>query len=129
MNKIRILQLAEQIDKTEFLDRKLVRPAVPSFCMGFVKYHCGSPACLMGWTEHMFGPISSSGNFFETGRLLGLSVLEAERLFDPSEFDDQFRKDVGVFELRTITPDWAAACLRRLAETGEVDWVGTKPTY
>ena len=82
---------------------------------------CGTMCCIAGTAYQFFGGEGKSF-FIQAANLLELDYKTAERLFyalkgSPGE---------GVIDLATITPAWAARCIRKLIATGEVDWVGTQ---
>lgn len=125
MNKERILALADLIEKQPHTPVQ----AESGFNMADLVRECGTPACIAGWAawEEEGRPAAVSAP--DTGwclerkaqQYLGLAPSgEAElsdtaySLFYPE--GDQ----VGFYD--EITPAQAAACLRHLAETGEVDW-------
>lgn len=91
-----------------------------------ILHNCGTAACLGGYTEALFNPTRTS--FCGTrglwspedplpsdsaGTLLGLTVAQAHNLFMPPHAN-------GAWDC--ITPAIAADTLRRLAETGQVEW-------
>ena len=81
-------------------------------------YHddCGTPACIYGhlvpYNEDRHGWVAGTER-------LGITEWQGQQLFSC----------LGTsVNLSDVTPQWAAACLRKLAVTGVVDWIGTKPT-
>lgn len=72
-------------------------------------HNCKTVACVGGWTCAVFG--FHRHDDFEAADALGLTNQEAHLLFYPSGE-----------AAYTATPAQAAACLRHLAETGEVNW-------
>ncbi|PZP62989.1 MAG: hypothetical protein DI604_28090 [Delftia acidovorans] len=115
MNKERILALANLIEKQPHSAVE----EVSGFNMVSYVHACGTPACIAGWAVASEGtpsplahqPIQPTGVSSRAAKYLGLEYPEAEELFLG-----------GVYDLDEITPAQAAACLRHLAETGEVDW-------
>ena len=139
MNKERILKLADRIEETEYYNPveslvfskyELSLSRINKFCMGFMRFDCGSPACLMGWALDMFGKDEGlkSTEYAVVGELLDMDADPARMLFNPDQFDEMFIRELGLMgTMYKITPQWAANCLRSLANTGFVDWIGTKP--
>lgn len=93
-----------------------------------ILHNCGTAACIGGWTEALFNPgrstfLGTRGLWDESpaavvptdsaGDLLGLTVAQAHDLFMPPHTS-------GAWDC--ITPAIAGATLRRLAETGQVEW-------
>lgn len=102
---------------------------------------CGSISCIIGhvlalrdgqfeakdwegfreeWSDH----VASLKD--EAGEALGLSPEEQEELFFPdsreADHKNPFNAEGGEFSLRDVTPQGAAAVVRGLAHTGEIDW-------
>lgn len=116
MNKERILALADLIEKqphTKLNDAS-------GFNMGNWVHPCGTPACIAGfaaWVE--------SGNAEELP-LMDVEDLAIQHLgIDRPTANELFSPD-GV-EWRSITPAIAASTLRKLHDTGEVDWPEATP--
>ena len=95
-----------------------------------VLHNCGTAACIGGWTEALFNPgrstfLGTQGLWDESpaavvptdsaGDLLGLTVAQAHDLFMPPMTEPRL-------SWSDITPTIAADTLRRLAETGRVEW-------
>lgn len=99
-------------------------------------YACGSTCCIAGAAVSFFNnPVKMLENEFqymdhhmkalsflggikpEAMELLDLKYHEASRLFEPEVLNADWS---------SITPAWAARCIRKLIKTGEVDWQGTK---
>ena len=91
-----------------------------------VLHNCGTAACIGGWTEALFNPDAlqfrgTRGLWSpdaplpkdSAGTLLGLTVAQAHDLFMPPHTSGAWSD---------ITPAIAADTLRRLAETGQVEW-------
>lgn len=125
MNKERILALADLIEKQP---HTTVDDA-HGFTMGNWTHACGTPACIAGWA--VFAENGSAK--FESGEWVSsraASYLELDRddavllfepdLRNPDEFEDDETDATDGWD--EITPSQAAATLRRLAETGSVDW-------
>jgi hypothetical protein len=115
VNKERILALADLIEQQPHADKE----ASEGFTMSSITHDCGTPACIAGWAAwEAVG--RKNGDLYDfdldiEGKardFLGISPTKADALFYPYEF-----KAYG-----EITPSEAAATLRRLAETGQVDW-------
>ena len=112
MNTDHILKLAEhieQLDPSEYDQSQLEHP------------RCGTPACIAGhavWLAGWWGrlPTGFGAQIDFAKDWLGLSQAERYALFSahPDGLDDP------------PTAQDAAATLRHLAETGEVDWRATR---
>lgn len=122
MNKEKILRLAnilEGLEHTSCIDDP------GKFNMSIYAFTCGAPACVAGWAVALeeedynlnkatYSPIHEVGIIHERARdILDLSNAEARRLFVPTLFRRSRRE---------ITPREAARVLRRLAQTGIVQW-------
>ena len=68
-------------------------------------HHCKTCACIGGWTEALFPGVAAH-------KSLGLLSLKVHALFYPDAAPRAY----------DATPSQAAAVLRHLAATGEVDW-------
>lgn len=110
MNKERMLQLADVIEKLPHVQEENKTDPGRSFTMNDFSYECGTPACIAGWATALatgkeniqeFAPCSTAARWLE------IDVDWADNLFMP---------DVP---LRRITPQMAATVLRTLAEKGE----------
>ncbi|MBB3411264.1 hypothetical protein FHT87_005217 [Rhizobium sp. BK316] len=116
MKKEHILALADLIEEQEHTEED----DAEGFTMTAITHDCGTPACIAGWAawEALGRP---SGHLYdvacdlegEATDYLGINPMKADLLFYPPE-------EVGLYQ--EITPSQAAATLRHLAETGEVDW-------
>lgn len=115
-----LLEVADIIEKSKTFD------------MTTVYNVCGTPACIAGHVDAMTGGKGKAfdGNWVpairRAGKALDLSRLEENELFMPSHRNVA---DCGVHdedEEGFITRAHAARCLRHFAETGEIDWFGTK---
>ena len=90
------------------------------FCMNYDRYKCGSPACIYGYACLLAGEKINKEN----------DIIHLNRLFDLGDEGQAEEIYIAVknhISLDEITPEWAAAMLRKLVETGNVDWAGTKP--
>lgn len=86
-----------------------------TFKMAFTHHECGTPACIYG---HMVPLHEDESGWGKGARILGITPEQAEELFCITSCTVSYSD---------VTPAHAAACLRNLAATGEVDWLGTKP--
>lgn len=82
--------------------------------MSEVLHNCGTPCCIAGWAcaEKIEAGESIASHYVTAAVSLGLSLSKATSLFEPP-----FHLDWD-----SISPAHAAAVLRNLADTGEVDW-------
>lgn len=91
---------------------------------------CGTACCIGGAAQQFFAPETYDDRFYgdticnyvnwkASAETLGLSEATAQQLFYPEEFSEYV-------EYSAITPAWAARCIRKLIEKGEVDWEGTR---
>lgn len=87
-----------------------------TFTMNFTHHDCGTPACIYG---HIVPADQDEPGWGKGAHALGISLAQAEELFCILS---------GGVGFNEVTPAHAAACLRKLAATGEVDWLGTKPS-
>lgn len=121
MNKKRLLAVAEAITQAHVLqgDARGMGFNMNHFCtaypgMDFNSQECGSVGCIAGWALSMFTQKQPSQfTFDEAGRELGLNSVTADMLF--------FGRGCEL-ELFEIHPYHAAAVIRHLVETGEVEW-------
>lgn len=112
MNKDRVLALADFVEQSETFD------------MRFPFHDCGTPACLLGHAKALARV--RGWRFAEPGGiLLGLNSQQIDRLYSPMTGRYHFHSEPHQDSF--ITQAHAVACLRNLAETGEVDWKGTAP--
>lgn len=84
---------------------------------------CGTTCCIGGAAIQFFGDSDTSFPDDHAQALLGLDSDVADMLFYGGMTWDGRGEAVP---LEDITPAWAARCIRKLMETGEVDWVGTQ---
>ena len=117
MNKERILQLADHIEKqlhTAFEDKK-------GFNMSTFTHMCGTPSCIAGYAaafnlgfndenQQVISDVEINASHW-----LALDSEIAIQLFFPIEH-------AHVDDWCKITPKHAATVLRNLAETGIVNW-------
>ena len=119
MNKERILALADLVEQQP-------HSIESGFNMGELIHGCGTPSCIAGWAawESAGRPemmVAEEGYAIENeaSDWLGLPhIVESSYATDLS-FDLFY--PIG-FGFDDITPKHAAFTLRRLAETGKVDW-------
>ena len=114
MKKDRINAVADRIEAS-----------ASDFCMLYYNHECGAPACIAGYALAMYAPefnISPDGG----ADYLDISIKLADVL-DISYIDAMRISNVDDYWLFDIDAEWAGAMLRRLAETGMVDWRGTLP--
>jgi hypothetical protein len=115
MNAERILKLADVIEGLPHgtVDWASSIGELSAFNMS--EWNCGTVGCIAGWTIKVFSKADDSTHYTTEARsLLGLSSEEAEGLFTPRCRD--------VEDYRRVKPTQAAAVLRHLVATGEVDW-------
>lgn len=91
--------------------------AVFEKCYGAPKPGSAGPACIAGWANHLAG--NNLKDERAAAAFLGLAFpAVSEKLFRPRLKRHKARK----YELAAITREEAVAALRKLIETGEVDW-------
>ena len=150
MNVERILELADHIEALpdyDLVGRRFVNygtslpheevPVETCFRMRFTTHPCGAPACIAGWADHLWGDEyeGQETTAWDTQKImaramlaLGLSREQAQRLFMPSYEHADY--DASPYHYRYVNPARAAAQLRLLAKTGDVDWILTRgPQY
>ena len=139
MNKERLLEIAEWLESGAEPKCGVIEFDMSTF--GSVlkrtpirRHICGTAACIAGtavmW-EH--GPSKGMKLIFDTSRtraehpgftegkkLLDLTHEQATKLFLA------IRRSGAHIYFAHIGPRWAARCIRKLVETGEVDWDGTE---
>jgi hypothetical protein len=117
MNKERILAVADAIEKGSVQGL--------SFDMTTYRNECGTAGCIAGWVFVMFAEHGSK-TFRCDPRVEEYIVEQAAEILgiDEGSAEALFHAEGGTHrpEWGTITPQFAATVLRRLAETGEVDW-------
>lgn len=102
LNVAEILRVADAVERSGTYDQ--------TFC----HHACGTPACIAG---HVVGH-GHQPTWDAARDILGLTDKQAYPLFAACP--------LGFFS-EAPTNAHAAACLRHLAKTGEVDWAATKP--
>ena len=132
MNAVLMRRVAARIRGLDYVDEDSVHAdggtGVEGFDMGAVLYPCGTPACIAGWTLAIAGASGEQQDPDELAceqALLGLSNVQTNLLFIPDTA--AARWSAGEHERGWVSPEHAARCLERLAESGEVDWEGTRP--
>lgn len=128
MNKKRLLHLANLIEAAPHDLARDVDGNGFDMSVWNMDHNCGTTACIAGWAVLTFGAeLSSAQSTAEYARaLLGLSRDVAAELFMPVHPDNDDREDHDdpefvQLDYDTITPSMAAAQLRNVAETGQVD--------
>lgn len=116
MNVARILELADVIEKTPhapIADTDHAKQPLTGFNMG--AWHCQTVGCIAGWAIHLYPDAYDHWEGYVHSASVALEMDEAdgEDLFEPFQLIGRFL---------TITPAQAAQTLRKLAETGKVDW-------
>lgn len=120
MNIERLEALAARIEAMPHVDAQ--SPEEHGFNMRFYRneYKCGTACCISGVAAEMMGDEFAWSD--ETATWLGLSDEYLSSLYFPHD------SEIGCDQLRElIPPQHAAAVIRNLIKTGEVDWsVGAK---
>lgn len=112
MNINNINRLADVIEVQEHTNRE----AASGFAMNVFFHTCGTPACIAGWADYLSG-----AEWYGDARTDEVEERAAEWL--DLESDQAYSLFwAGNLDLRLITPKQAAAVLRHLAVTGNVDW-------
>ena len=114
MNKERILALADHIEGLPHETREIDYLARPK-AFNMAEY-CGSACCIAGWAVELFDGFSDWPVSLVSGRAKHL--LGIEKQFIAAALFYPFAPHI----LKQITPQHAAATLRKLVETGEVQW-------
>jgi hypothetical protein len=115
MNRERILALADLIEEQPHTDEE----ADEGFTMESITHDCGTPACIAGWAAwEALG--RQRGDLYSIHTDLDAKAREFLDI-DPLKAEDLFYPPFPIV-YATVTPSEAAATLRHLAETGEVDW-------
>ena len=138
MNVERILQLADTVEslepayrvtrsRLEDEDGEELTDFTNRFLMSRFRFACGSPACIAGWAAWLANQQKDvPGDTWDRAKkYLELDNEDmALHLFAPSPIDGVVGADMMATSnsSKFITPNRAAAVLRNLAETGEVDW-------
>lgn len=108
VNVAEILRVADLVERSATFD------------MAHHFHQCGTPACIAGHVLISHG--YSFGSTHMAAGILGLNDEQRTRLM--LVIGDDLKR-LGYSQ---ITNAHAAACLRKLAATGVVDWLGTKPS-
>lgn len=113
MNKANMLQLIDVL-KTLDHDTNNWRDEPNGFCLNYLRYECGTPACIAGWAAALALRTSHLPNDIHIERTaadwLGLDHNMAyNRLFYP----DRFLPPGAQYE--DVGPKWAAEVLRTMA--------------
>ena len=103
MNRTNILQLANYIEQLE----------PKEYDQSCFVHDCGTPACIAGHAIDLAGQWSYNAAVWDAVEWLGLDNDQGHALFDPIPLSPDDKDP---------TTQDAAATLRHLAETGEVDW-------
>jgi hypothetical protein len=116
VNREHALALADLIETLPRVDNS--HGKIHGFNLNYETFECGAPACLAGWSawEQRGHPetIRFDDTFLEDARkYLGISEDIGGKLFYP------FGQGI---DFGAVTPEDAALTLRKLVETGEVDW-------
>lgn len=114
-----------------------------NFDMRYWEFNCGAPACIAGWARHLWGEEVGIYERFRARRprrhynapapraaaaALGIRDVEtAMRLFEPQGYPASFHAEPGMANY--VSSGHAAAVLRHLADTGEVDWSVGAPAH
>lgn len=124
MNRERILAVADAIEKANHvaLDEFIDNPdeyfsasglyTITAFNMATWK--CGTVGCIGGWVRSMYPP--------KTNPFVSLFNLVEQALDLNSVQTCELCTPLGDVIYSKITPAQAASVLRKLAETGKVDW-------
>lgn len=126
MNKERILALADLIEKQPHTGEA----DLSGFNMEWLTHDCGTPSCIAGWAawENDGRPskMDVDWGFYAVENRAATWMGFAEITEGLSESEDQtfllFYPQNPYDDYHSITPSHAAAVLRNLAETGEVNW-------
>ena len=99
----------------------------PHFSMETINYGCGSPACIAGWTIHLFPELSDTDRkpTRVAADILGLTPNQRQSLFYPDMRRHGAEMESGPEEEGYISAERAARQLRRYAKTGNVSWRAT----
>lgn len=95
------------------------------FAMSMFRFSCGSPACIGGYAIARWGNLDANDPLVEVGRVLGIDLQTAQWLCCPGNGTPGFamlNRPGSLERMRDITPRRAAQTLRRLADTGKVNW-------
>jgi hypothetical protein len=91
---------------------------------------CGTACCIAGTARQWWAPNDERSGWHTdivSAEVLGMEEDklggEYSILRNDSNADKLFFPDVPMI---SVTPAWAARCIRKLIATGEVDWQGTE---
>lgn len=115
MNKRRLIAIAKWLEAGA-----KPRDGIAGFSMAeyFAENECGTTCCIAGAALAFFGDSCQPGmRSYRAAVLLGLDIHQADDLFFAAH------AKVGLY---AIDAPWAARCIRKLIETGKVDWRGTR---
>jgi hypothetical protein len=137
LNTARLNELADIIERAPH-SRWTPGPKDPSsatpITFNMAVWSCDGAACIGGWAaslwaeegawtdSYMLHRTLKAPNLRGAANALGLGETRAEHLFYPHHSPTWCGDDY-----HTIMPKQAAATLRELAETGDVDWHGVRP--
>ena len=119
---IRNLRKVEKVDTIENVGFNMVHYACED-TEDYKEQHCGTTACIAGWAVFLRDPKkfrqcvanASEGEIHDiAANLLRLNAAEADDLFIPE----------GPC-LTDVTPEQAIVTLKKLRDTGKVDWSHT----
>ena len=129
MNTKLIHEVADTIERLEFGDEP-GKFMMTNYAHGMVgnPESCRSPACIAGWTCFLADGVVLADDIRldehpvheRAQELLGITYETANVLFTPTGDEAYYTAPPGT--PGHISPERAAATLRRLADTGEVDW-------
>lgn len=134
MNKKNVLRLAEHLEKIAQQTNPFVGFTMYDYAT--CEHECGTAGCIAG---HIYllrnGPeaFEMAAQIFEQFQCGdgNVSVGPVTRIhpegaawlgIDTETSNNLFLMNNSRYSLSEVTPEWAAATLRRLAKTGEVDW-------
>ena len=119
MNIDNINRLADVIEAQSHTDRE----AEDGFAMNCFFHTCGTPACIAGWADFLANgdewvasdTLESRSQNVEGRAMEWLGMSSSQRY-------ELFWGGTKIADLAKVTPTHAAAVLRHLAATGDVDW-------
>lgn len=124
-NKARLLELADIIEAqphSDVTDEK-------GFCMAVWTHPCGTPSCIAGFAaslywKHYGEPAGPGRRTAWTAAAAWLTGIAVERVNADTREGTYvlFIPKTARRSLTEITPQEAALTLRKLAETGKIDW-------
>lgn len=83
---------------------------------------CGTPGCIIGWTQHYMAVNGIDPVTNTTSKLLGIPYRDWCYLVMPDDDHASFFAREGDCH---VSHERAAAQLRYIADTGQVDWAAT----